>query len=320
MSEITKEQEDSSSVHVFFCYAHEDDDLRRHLDGHLSILKHSKLIRSWYDGEIRPGAEWEEAIHEQLNKSDIVVLLISPSFLASEYCYNVEMKKALSRHEAGEARVIPIILRPVDWEGAPFRKLQMLPKDARPVTKWEDRDEALLNIAQGIRGAVLELLAFRGLSAGGVLDRIRRVQQERIDRDRAGGVDRGGDPYALLAVQEKTVEFLQNEYTALEDEYRRLQQEVEILRVEREDFDERLEHAVQGAAKRASSAEEKCVELQQKVDEQVEIINGLKADYSRLRAEAMEKIDKLMDRIKELNGRLMENTQQQQQRPKGIFR
>jgi hypothetical protein len=88
----------------------------------------------------------------------IVLLLVSADFLASNYCYDIEVTRAMARHEAGEARVIPIILRPVDWQSAPFGQLQALPKDGRPVRSWPDPDEAFLDIALGIR-SVAEGLA-----------------------------------------------------------------------------------------------------------------------------------------------------------------
>jgi tetratricopeptide (TPR) repeat protein len=140
-------------VKVFFSYAHEDQELRKELEKHLSILKRNGIVSTWHDREIGPGREWKDVIDEELEKAHIVLLLISSSFLASDYCYDLEMKKALERHGQGSAVVIPIILRPVDWKGAPFGKLQALPVDARPVTKWGNRDEAFENIAKGIRSA-----------------------------------------------------------------------------------------------------------------------------------------------------------------------
>ncbi len=89
--------------------------------------------------------------------ADIILLLVSADFLASNYCNDVEVTHAMKRHEAGEARVIPVILRPVDWKGTPFSKLQALPKNAKPVTKWSDRDEAFLNVAEGIRAAITNI-------------------------------------------------------------------------------------------------------------------------------------------------------------------
>ena len=113
---------------LFYCYAHEDKELRDTLDRHLSILKHQNLLDIWYDGKISIGTEWEKEIDTHLRDADIVLLLVSADFLASKYCYGKEMERALQRHEEGTARVIPIILRPVYWKNAPFSKLQSVPR------------------------------------------------------------------------------------------------------------------------------------------------------------------------------------------------
>ncbi len=102
------------------------------------------------------GTEWEYEIDKHLNTASIILLLISSDFIASSYCYGREMKRALERHELGEARVIPIILRPVIWRYAPFGRLQALPKDAKPVTTWPNREVAYLDIALGIQKALSE--------------------------------------------------------------------------------------------------------------------------------------------------------------------
>ncbi len=141
-------------VEVFISYSHKDDDLRQELDIHLANLKRQGKITAWHDRAIEAGEEWEEQIKGHLESARIILLLISPHFMASRYCYNIEMQRAIERHQAGAARVIPIILKPTDWEGTPFSKLQVLPKDAKPITKWEDRDDAFLNVVQGIRQAV----------------------------------------------------------------------------------------------------------------------------------------------------------------------
>jgi PAS domain-containing protein len=145
-------------VRIFFSYCHRDEDLRDEMVKHLSILKRQKVIEAWYDRDIDAGSKWEEEIYEQLSKAHIVLLLISPDFLNSEYCYENELKQAMERHEAGKALVIPIVLRSCDWRGAPFGKFQALPKDAKPVTSWPDRDAAFTNIAQGIRKAVSKII------------------------------------------------------------------------------------------------------------------------------------------------------------------
>ncbi len=136
---------------LFYSYAHEDEKLRKELDKHLFNLQRQGLIAQWHDRDIKAGAEWQHAIDTHLNAAHVILLLISPDFLASDYCYSIEMQRALERHEAGESCVIPILLKPVDWHGTPFSKLQVLPKNAKPVTRWKDRNEALTEIAKGIR-------------------------------------------------------------------------------------------------------------------------------------------------------------------------
>ncbi len=149
--------ESQKPLKLFYCYAREDKALRNELDVHLSSLKRQNLLTSWYDGELSPGSEWEKEIDIQLRTAHIILLLVTPHFMASDYCYSVEMKRALERHKAGTARVIPIILRRTFWEDAPFSSLQVLPTDAKPVTQWQDRDEAFWDITVGIHKAVKEL-------------------------------------------------------------------------------------------------------------------------------------------------------------------
>ena len=104
------------SVPLFYSYAREDEELRDQLDKHLRLLERQGLITSWHDREVRAGDDWAKEIDVHLENAQIILLLISVDFLASEYCYGVEMRRALERHYTGEARVIPIILRPVDWQ------------------------------------------------------------------------------------------------------------------------------------------------------------------------------------------------------------
>lgn len=115
------------------------------------------MISDWHDRKIVPGSEWERNIDKYLSTARIILLLISADFLASDYCYEKEMQVALARHESGDTRVIPVILRAVDWQDAPFGKLQALPKDAKPVANWESRDDAFTSIVQGIRQAIREM-------------------------------------------------------------------------------------------------------------------------------------------------------------------
>jgi tetratricopeptide (TPR) repeat protein len=143
-----------TAIEVFYSYAHEDETLRNTLEKHLSILHRQGLIFSWHDRKIAPGTNWAKDINTHLETASLILLLISADFLASDYCYGIEMKRALERHKANEARVIPILLRPVAWKGAPFEHLQALPTDTRPVTSWPNPDEAFADIAKGIRKAI----------------------------------------------------------------------------------------------------------------------------------------------------------------------
>src|SRR5579864_4807049 len=146
--------EATETLELFYSYAHKDERLRNELNKHLFNLKRSGFIVDWYDRDINAGTDWEQDIDTHLNTAQIILLLISPDFMASNYCYSIEMKRALERHEDGEARVIPIILKPVDWTGAPFSKLQVLPRNRKPVTSWKDRNAAFLEIAKDIRETV----------------------------------------------------------------------------------------------------------------------------------------------------------------------
>ena len=154
-------QQPVQPVQLFYSYSHEDESLRDELEKHLMLLKRQQLISGWHDRRIEAGSEWAREISDYLENAQLILLLVSADFLASDYCYDVEMRRALDKHKAGEATVIPIILRPVDWSSTPFSKLQALPRDGKPVTKWVDRDEAWLNIVKSIRLVCEDLLGSR---------------------------------------------------------------------------------------------------------------------------------------------------------------
>jgi tetratricopeptide (TPR) repeat protein len=166
-------------LELFYCYASEDEELRRELDDHLSILRRLNLIRTWHFGDIDPGAEWKPEIDRHLRAADLILLLVSSAFLASDYCYGREMMQALQRHEEGTARVVPIILRPVFYEGASFSRLQVLPTRAKPVTKWGNHDEAYKDIVEGLRRAIKELQASRRTAADGWFQKGIALNEQR---------------------------------------------------------------------------------------------------------------------------------------------
>src|SRR5450755_3648642 len=155
-------------VSMFLSYAHEDESLRSELEKHLSLLQRQGLVSTWQDRQITAGTDWAQEIDEHLNRASIILLLVSSDFLASDYCYGVEMQCALDRDKADQARVIPIMVRPCDKTGAPFAHLQALPKDAKAITTWNNRDEAWTNVAAGIRRVIEELppLSVKTPSAG----------------------------------------------------------------------------------------------------------------------------------------------------------
>ncbi|KYF94504.1 hypothetical protein BE20_00100 [Sorangium cellulosum] len=119
-------------VRLFFSYSHRDEG----------------LLQSWHDRRIGAGDDWAGQIDRNLDEAEVILLLVSADFLASDYCFDKEMKRALARHDAGQARVIPVVLRKTDWRSAPFARLQAL------VTLWQDRDEAWTDVALGIRRAI----------------------------------------------------------------------------------------------------------------------------------------------------------------------
>ena len=142
---------------LFYSYSHKDEKLRDQLETHLSTLKRENRISVWHDRRITAGTEWKGEIDEHLKSSSVILLLVTANFLASDYCHDVELRYAMEQHEQGNARVIPVILRPCDWKTTIFAKLQALPTDGRPVVSWKNRDDAFLNVVEGIRKALDEM-------------------------------------------------------------------------------------------------------------------------------------------------------------------
>jgi hypothetical protein len=147
------------ALEVFFSYAHEDEELKVKLADQLAVLQRLGAITSWDDRMIDAGSEWRAEIERHLDTAQVILLLVSADFLASEFCYGVEMKRAIERHRRGEARVIPVILRACLWKRAPFGELQALPRDGKAITTWANMDEAFRNVAEGIERAVKNFVA-----------------------------------------------------------------------------------------------------------------------------------------------------------------
>jgi TIR domain len=140
-----------SSHRMFVSYSHKDDYYRERFYTALAGLRHQGQISLWDDHEVAAGVEWESQILEQLSAAGLIVFLVSPDLLNSEYIYGKEMDHALALHRNRRARVIPVIVRPADWEQSPLGNLQALPRYGRAVSSWPNEDEAWLDVTRGIR-------------------------------------------------------------------------------------------------------------------------------------------------------------------------
>ncbi len=145
------------SVKLFISYSHTDEDYKNELLEHLSPLKREGLIDSWHDREIKAGQEWNNEIDLNLKDSDIILFLISSSFINSDYCHDKEVKSATELHISGKAQLVPIFIRACKWQKLSFSKFQGFPTDARPISSWTDKDEAWLNVVDNIEVIAREI-------------------------------------------------------------------------------------------------------------------------------------------------------------------
>ncbi|TJW87611.1 MAG: toll/interleukin-1 receptor domain-containing protein [Mesorhizobium sp.] len=139
---------------AFISYTHCDESFRQELETHLSPLRRQGLLSVWHDRRITPGDHLDDTISEHLEGADLILMLISADFVASEYCYAREMTRALERHQAKKARAISIICRPCHFEGLSFSRFLLLPTDAKAVSLWPDRDAAWVDVVKGIKLAL----------------------------------------------------------------------------------------------------------------------------------------------------------------------
>jgi hypothetical protein len=142
---------------IFFSYSHDDEALRDQLEKHLASLKHEGAVESWHDRRILPGKNLDGAIDSHIDSAEVILLLVSASFLSSHYCYSIEMQRALERHAKGECKVVPVILRACDWSHSPLGKLMAVPRDGKPITSWTNLDEAFTDVVRQIRLLIQEM-------------------------------------------------------------------------------------------------------------------------------------------------------------------
>ncbi|MFO0729411.1 MAG: toll/interleukin-1 receptor domain-containing protein, partial [Nitrospiraceae bacterium] len=145
-------------IKLAFSYAHADEQLRDALQKHLASLQREGLISSWHDRRIRAGEDFAQEIDRHFEEAHIILLLISPDFIASDYCHEIEMRQALRRHAEKTAIVIPVILRPCHWEKLAFGHLLAVPQDGKPITKFASLDDGFYDVVGAIRKAVKDFL------------------------------------------------------------------------------------------------------------------------------------------------------------------
>lgn len=217
-------------IKLFLSYSHQDENLRKELEKHLASLRREGVIDVWQDRRIGPGDEFAREISNQLESADIVLLLVSSDFLHSDYCYDIEMKRAMERHADGSARVIPVILRPCDWQNTPFGKLIATPTDGKAVTEHASLDRGFLDVARAVRTAVDGLHStvaasgedYATSAAGNRPDRSSnlRIKKQFSDRERDRFLDEGFDYIARYF--ENSLKELEARNTEVETSFKRI--------------------------------------------------------------------------------------------------
>jgi len=190
---------------LFFSYSHKDEELRNELETHLALLKRQGIISSWHDRRITAGSDFDQTISSELESSQIILLLVSAHFLASDYCYEKEMTRAIEKHEDGSAAVIPVILHPCDWHSAPFGHLRATPTDGKPVSMYANQHEAFAFVAKDVREAAKSVPALESAPKG---EQYRAGSQTSMPK---------GDRSSNLRIKRKfddheRDEFLENSY------------------------------------------------------------------------------------------------------------
>lgn len=146
-----------SAPYIFYSYSNDDEKHLLSLQKHLALLRSEGKISEWHGGKIIPGDDWDESINQHLDLAQIFLLLVSPSFMASKYIWDKELKRALERQRSGDSMIVPVILESCDWKTSPFGRFQALPKHGRPVTRWRNHNDAWTDVTKGIRVLVDQL-------------------------------------------------------------------------------------------------------------------------------------------------------------------
>ena len=223
------------TMELFISYSHVDEEYKEELESHLHTLEKDGLVVSWNFRKISPGKDWAQEIDAHLKTAQIILLLVSRNFLKSDYCNGIEVKKAMQKHESGEARIIPVVLEtvhPSDWKGAPYSKLQALPDPANPVLQWPDRTKAYESVIAGILKVVEELS----------LQTTERLKEAVETAATAEAVEKSDGSAPKIIIIEDDSRWLQRTQTMLDaqhfrtETYDRYSDEL-LLRLTKDDYD-----------------------------------------------------------------------------------
>ena len=174
-------------IKIFISYSHKDESHLNDFQIHLSSLKREKLIENWTDQGIVPGEEWDQSIKKKLEQADLIVFLISADFLASDYIHHVEISEAMKRYSKDEVVIIPIVIRPCEFEALEISKFQALPKGLKPVSKWDDKDEAWLNVVKQLRLVVKGLIQKRDTTSNNSQDQTNSTNSNSTSNNYSNG-------------------------------------------------------------------------------------------------------------------------------------
>ncbi|MEK7408894.1 MAG: toll/interleukin-1 receptor domain-containing protein, partial [Acidobacteriota bacterium] len=146
-------------IKVFCSYSHRDRNLKEALEAHFASLRLAGRISDfWSDDEITAGTEFDPLIRRELEAAHIILLLLSADYFNSHYCWNIEAQAAMELHDGAKARVVPVLLRHVNWQVTPIKKYSVLPKNLTPATAWQDQDAVFRHVVEEVDRVVEEVL------------------------------------------------------------------------------------------------------------------------------------------------------------------
>lgn len=172
-----------TGLRAFISYSHSDEHALERFTKHLAMLKRDGTLVEWFDQKIAPGGDIDAAVSANLDLCDLFVPLISADFLSSGYCYDLELKRALERHDQGSMRVVPVIIQPCDWKASALGRLKALPKDGKPVADWTNENTAWLDVVAQLRNLADEFPSTKNSSSTAGGNKGTRIPKYRVKKD-----------------------------------------------------------------------------------------------------------------------------------------